>query len=250
MKSYDETINNVMERINEYNDKKNQKMKTVRRAAASVACILFAVVISIGAWQIASGHESEKEIILPPTRYGKYDTICALVESYTFESAFKESDMVARVRVGNWLGEKERSWITYFEADVIEIYKGDEIGNIVLLQDADSDSTLKWYPLFTYGNELLVFLKHGLDEQYENTYWIIGSYTTVFDVITTDSGDVYFSDRWGELTKSMNCAMQMGARADVYAAASKIDPVFFDDIRGIRYIYSESDVEALIDSIK
>lgn len=270
MKSYDETAKSVIEKANKYIDIRENRIRTLRRASVSAACMIFVFVICIGIWQTGSGNKShnvpadnvlgtnnnegEKEIVLPPTRYGKGISKASLAKGYTFESAFEDSDMVAIVRIGNWLGEKETSRITYFEADIIDIYKGEEIDNIVLYQDGNADSTLKGYPLFTYGNEILVFLNHITDPKFGDAYWIIGSYTTVFDVITTDSGDVYFSDRWGVLAQTMdtctNYAMQPGVRADVYLAATKNDPVFFDDIRRIRFVFSESDVEALIDSLK
>ena len=45
----------------------------------------------------------------------------------------------------------------------------------------------------------MVFCKQSVGVDYPNAYWIIGSYTTVLDAVTTDSGEIYFMDRRGML---------------------------------------------------
>ena len=51
MKNYDETINLVFARINEYEVKRSHKRKVVVRAAASMCCICIAVLLGVGVWQ-------------------------------------------------------------------------------------------------------------------------------------------------------------------------------------------------------
>ena len=43
---------------------------------------------------------------------------------YSISDAFQEADAVARVTVGDWQGEDLHNWVTFFDADVQESYKG------------------------------------------------------------------------------------------------------------------------------
>lgn len=52
MKNYDETINYVFERINEYEAKEKHKRKALTRTVASLCCICLVALLGIGIWKI------------------------------------------------------------------------------------------------------------------------------------------------------------------------------------------------------
>ena len=51
MKNYDETINSVFERINEYEVEKKHKRKIVTRTVTSLCCFCLVALLGIGVWQ-------------------------------------------------------------------------------------------------------------------------------------------------------------------------------------------------------
>lgn len=51
MKNYDETINSVFERINEYEIEKKRKRKTVTKTVISLCCVCLVALLGIGVWQ-------------------------------------------------------------------------------------------------------------------------------------------------------------------------------------------------------
>lgn len=51
MKNYDETINSVFERINEYEIEKKRKRKTVTKTVTSLCCVCLVALLGIGVWQ-------------------------------------------------------------------------------------------------------------------------------------------------------------------------------------------------------
>lgn len=139
---------------------------------------------------------TSEKIVLPPTRVGTEGTMKpSLDKPRTFETAFEESDIVALVRVGNWLSEE--SGYTCFDATVLEQYKGAPIDSFVLREDGDSEMTFKASPIFTYGNEMLLFLK--MDDEAVNNYWIVGTFTTIVDAVNVNN-EWYFLDRLGMLS--------------------------------------------------
>ena len=66
-------------------------------------------------------------------------------------------------------------------------------------QDGNSTETI--YPLFTYGDEMLLYLKEPVVSEDYVFYWIPGAYTTIVDVVNLDD-EKYFCDRMGILTRS------------------------------------------------
>ena len=144
---------------------------------------------------------------MPPSRVGT-DGECriSLAKDYSFEDAYFESDIVARVKVGNWLGDtggcEDISDLTYFEVTNVKCFKGNVSDTFVLIQDGSSKVTVRGYPLFTYGDELLIFAKiseapDNPDIPYwGNSYWIIGSYTTFLDVAYDEDGNAFYICRY------------------------------------------------------
>ena len=51
MKNYNETINSVFERINEYEIEKKRKRKTVTKTVTSLCCVCLVALLGIGVWQ-------------------------------------------------------------------------------------------------------------------------------------------------------------------------------------------------------
>lgn len=158
--------------------------------------------------------------------------------------AYQFCDAVARVRIGNWLNEDGFS--TRFEAEVLEIYKGVLPAQFVIQQDGNSKSTIGGYPLFYYGEEYLVFLKLVKPEDVENfevppekqdeyyvideypgiTYWIVGSFATVFDYATDENGNIYIADR-------ENYVSQCGLELTDYMEDEILAPVLKDQLPSV-----------------
>lgn len=194
---------------------------------------------------------SGESIVLPPTRTGSEGEFHAsLYKHYTFNEAFSEADAVARIEVGNWLAEDNEIYKTYYEASVLQSYKGDMPESFTLFQDGNSSMTMEGYPLFTNGNELFLFLKKAINTDYENAYWIMGSFTTVLDVSYDETGERYYMDCYGIIGATMdisnNYAVQgvLASRLHDYAASK--DPDVADSRYRSSFIFSENDVDDLI----
>lgn len=115
----------------------------------------------------------------PPVRIGEAIGEASLLRSYSAAEAFQEADAVALVRVGDWLGEQDGGFpITFYKAAVVKSYKGDLPREFTLMQNGGSAGTYEDYPLYTCGNELLVFLRKA-DADYPDAYQSVGSFSTV-----------------------------------------------------------------------
>ena len=193
-----------------------------------------------------------KNAKLPPTRIGSASIQASFGEKYTFETAMTEADVVARIKVGNWIAEDTELHETYYEATVQHCFKGNIPNTFTLLQDGCSNGTLKGYPLFTYGNELLVFLKEATGIEYESPYWIIGSFTTLFDVTYDNSGARYYADRYGifggTVQDAVNYALLDELFSEVYAITVQADPIVDDMKYPYPYIFSEEDMTTLLNN--
>lgn len=145
-------------------------------------------------------------VVRPPVRIGEA-TGNASFRSYSLTEAFEEADVVALVQVGNWLGENTDGFpYTYYEADALECYKGDIPAHFTLMQSGASTSTYEDYPLYTYGNQLLLFLDQTQTDwgesyiQYPGAYVNVCSFITMMYVANADDGSRYFVDRFGLMT--------------------------------------------------
>lgn len=210
-------------------------------------CIVFAAVFLL--MFIGCSNSADESAVLPPSRIGEAGFQASFGDRYTFETAFAEADVVARIKVGNWIAEDTEIYITYYEATVLDCIKGDIPEKFTLLQDGCSSSTMKGYPLFTSGNELLVFLNEATLTNYKAPYWIIGSFTTILDVSYDADGSRYYIDRYGILGESMdisrNYALEEDVFSEVYANAVDSDPLVADMRYHWPYVFSEADVIAL-----
>lgn len=221
-----------------------------------VICIsaIFSIALLVVGIQLTTG-VNRSDVVLPPTRIGTEGESSALLEKrYTIESAYTDADMVARIRIGDWLGEETEFSQTYFEATIVDRFKGEELEKIVLLQDGNSQYTLKGFPLFTSGNELLVFLKEAQGVEYENAYWMLGAFTAMLDYEETDAGEGYYMDRYGVFCENLdlhpNYASQSALSAELYTNAAKRDAIV--DEMGYRYpyIFAKEDIEKLISELQ
>lgn len=143
----------------------------------------------------------------PPVRIGEATGNASFNRSYSLTEAFEEADVVALVQVGNWLGEKTDGFpYTYYEADALECYKGDIPAHFTLMQSGASSSTYEDYPLYTYGNQLLLFLDQTQTDwgeayiQYPGAYVNVCSFITTMYVADADDGSRCFVDRFGLMT--------------------------------------------------
>ena len=210
-------------------------------------CVLSVVMVL--SLLLTSYFVGKQQIVRPPVRESfDVEMSASFARHYTFEEAFEEADLVVHVRVGNWLGEDEYS--TYYETKVVTSYKGDCNDEIVLLQDGTSKGTYIGYPLFTHGNEMLVFLKSAVDTEYDNAYWIIGGWTTLLDAMEDGTGDVYYVDRSGVLGESidvsLNVASDTNLKKVLYENARKKDELVASVYSKSKYVYEKASVEELL----
>lgn len=220
-------------------------------------CLLLALLLLAGFASCAREEPSAEtatggaDAVLPPVRMTEKTSVADPAQLYTFASGYEASDVVATVRIGDWLGEREFPYCeTFFRAEVLKTYKGDVPGEIVLRQDGSADATVKQYPLFTAGNELLLFLKQGTEADFgydEAGYWILGSFTTTFDVLE-DGGVRYIADRYG-IAKCAegvrNYAAEETLSADLFASAVASDPIVSEAGYTFRNIYAETEIADL-----
>lgn len=204
---------------------------------------------------------TEKAPVLPPTRLGEFGMTVSLVRSYTFETAMEASDAVARIRIGDWLGETRSQ--TQYEAEVLECFKGELPKTFVLSQFGNSKKTVvsPVYPLFTSGNELFIFLSKVPDDvfedqniDYDEIYWSTGTFQTVLDVSYDENGNRYYADWWGDLGKSTGIPTLYKENRElfkqVYNYAMEDDPIRAEIQRSYPYVFAEEDVIALIEQYK
>lgn len=224
------------------------------RIGAIAACfflIVSAIFVAPMLREDDPGTTDNNVAVLPPTRLGSSSIHASLAKKYTLNTAVAEADVVARIQVGDWIAEDTDIGSTYYEATVLECFKGNIPTTFTLKQDGSSAGTLKGYPLFTSGNEILVFLNEATATNYDSTYWIIGSFTTIMDVSYDNAGNRYYADRYGILGEtvdvSVNYARQPSTFAEIYARSVETDPIVQDMQYRYPYVFAESDLIPLLE---
>jgi len=130
-----------------------------------------------------------------PHQVGLKGQMSASVMGMELDTSFKDADIVAEVQIREWLGERQKGeelQKTIFRASLEKIFKNsidNNLKEIKLIQDGNSDYTIENYPLFKNNDRLLLYLKKAVGEGYENTYWILGGHTGIFRIINTDGKD-------------------------------------------------------------
>ena len=213
---------------------------------------------------------SEEDIVRPPVReseftaQSRYDT-----SDLNIAALSAEADAIVRLKIKNWTGYIYFDSISCFEAEVIEVYKGDIPTEIILAQHGTPECTFEDFPLFTYGEELLLFLNDinvvlersqnanpDVDYpefEYDNAYSIVGTPLNVWNVATLDSGEAYIvpqishSPLVDELTESAKCK-NYGAETSISTKGAEAAQILMAtdsyDNPGSnpRYIFKLSDV--------
>ena len=113
---------------------------------------VLAAVLLLSATACAA-HEPD----LPPSRWGEGEAKGMLPHTYSLSEAYDAAEVVALVTVGDWLEEELITGRTFFRTTVQKVYKGDIPHEFVLAQEGCSTWTYRNYPVFTYGNQLLLF---------------------------------------------------------------------------------------------
>jgi hypothetical protein len=142
-----------------------------------------------------TAQQVQKVVKDTPHQVGQKGTISASVTGMELDSSYKDADIVAEVKICEWLGERQKGeelQKTIFRASLEKTFKNsvdNDLKEIKLIQDGNSDYTIENYPLFKNNDKLLLYLKKAVGEGYENTYWILGGQTGVFRIINTNGQD-------------------------------------------------------------
>lgn len=165
---------------------------------------------------------SEEDIVCPSVRESENQSKAIYASTgKTIQELVDNSGVIAHVRIKNWLGdaqEEKYRGVTCFEAEVLDIYKGEAPEEIVIVQSGTSQSTHKGFPLFTYGKEMILFLKSGddlinearqkypeqtfSDFEHENAHKIMGGPCNIWYVETLDSGETYIIQKMESAVRS------------------------------------------------
>lgn len=191
--------------------------------------------------------------VLPPTRFtrrGGAPGAFYWEEEDTFEAAYAQADVVARVKVGNWLGEDAQLQVTYYEATVVDTFKGDIPESFVLKQAGYTQEGAVL--LFTYGNEVLLFLKSDEDPNYENTF-TDPKPLAVIDVSYDDHGNAYYLARHDDFAATIPCQAldDYGRMYDIYNNLLEQDrmiDVLRSGMQSAPYTFPESDLNAWLEA--
>ena len=199
-------IGEIDEKLAYMHDSSNEKRRAVplwRYAAAAAAILLvlgavFAAVKLLPAKSPRQEAAAPKDAVLPPAREGKESVAHSRTALFSLESAFLQADSVCTVTVGDWIGDNGTA--TYFKAKVDKVFKGDLPDTIELYQIGCEEVTADGFPLFTYGNRLLVFLSpfkpdDGIEA--ENSYELLGAGSAFFYVASAEDGSEYYIDTIG-----------------------------------------------------
>lgn len=130
------------------------------------------------------------DIVHPPNRTARNvksrESLLKPKEPVTFAKIIKKADLIARVRIGNWIGETE--YMTFFQAEIIEVYKGKKHCSITIVQNGSSTYGVDGL-LLDYGQELLLFmssvdtpLEGTVIEDHKNVYYLTQKNLSVYDV--------------------------------------------------------------------
>ena len=108
----------------------------------------------------------------------------ALVETFTIDDAVQKADIIAEVAIKEKVKELyEPNEKTIYNAQVVQMIKGDLAADaaIYIMQDGNSKVSINDNPQFQSKEQYIFILKKAVG--FDNTYWILGSETGVYEVI-------------------------------------------------------------------
>lgn len=178
MKSYDETINTVFDRIGEYKTAQKRKKKIIVRTVLPACCVALAAAIGIGVWQSDIFKTKSSVSLEDSTVIGEKDYIepDELDDDITDENRESSADMVLDSAtkstsnsnsVADILGSVVIDGITYFQysADensfTIDTYLGDARDFEGTYNSALNDIPAELYTVKESKNVLIVKLGNG-----------------------------------------------------------------------------------------
>ncbi|MBQ2191119.1 MAG: hypothetical protein II409_01770 [Clostridia bacterium] len=214
--------------------------------------IIALVIAALTVTFLFAGCTATHEAVLPPVRIAEKE-IKALIPTYTLESAYEESDVVALVRVGDWIAEDNELLITYYRASAEKVFKGsfeDAQAGFTLVQEGCSKQTLRELPLFAAGNELLLFLTKANGGPYDNAYFITGNYSTLLYRVKDTSGEAYLFDCIGNMGKGMKDVQNLLNDSALKNRLKENEPdeITAELLGHAGWLFRESDISALLDT--
>lgn len=133
----------------------------------------------------------KEETVYPPVRTPKDRLNVQYVSGYTLDEAYEKADVVATVKIENWLSEDEES--SFFEAKVLEAYKGEPEETIRLAQSGNSQYMIVGHPLYYPENEFFIFLNEYENSQGEKEYCSLQDADTLFTLTENKEGEKYIT---------------------------------------------------------
>lgn len=112
--------------------------------------------------------------------------IHAELEVLPFEQSVNKSDLIVEIQILEKLKEiNEPTPKTIYRAEITDYLnnEGKNDSNIInIMQGGNSEWTLNKNKLFSPGEKYILFLVKTIDFDIENTYWILGEETSIYEV--------------------------------------------------------------------
>lgn len=182
--------------------------------------------------------------VLPPERIGAGESHVHWIY-YGFSDMCKNSDVIAYVEIGNWLGESE--YDTFFEAKILKQYKGEALSTFTISQYGSSKITENGSPIFSHGNKIFVFLRKESSENFGEIFSIPSTYSLFYG--EEYKGETYLISRSSFFIDTIDVNPSPEHRREVIKKICDNDPYYQEDFFLSGYVYAEKDIEALIKSI-